>query len=389
MASARPISGPPLPRELRLSPRCIITKSGHDSLPRGGPSPFSMSHSRQSSVLSTQSSSASSSLLFHRGRNSFSSESRQPLTLQHGRQTSSSSSSASSNSFANTGARPKAGYAVPPRQSATPPPHKMPPFTALSKMSPTSVDMGYHTMVTYNESSAGENGYEDSPFTSMELQLNTEKMTAEYKCNGSGQKAKSLASLDDLPDEVIVRILSNLSTNDLCVCARVSRRLYFLTWDSRLWTRISLSGGDSLDADSALETLLRLVSREDEVCSTVTKVCLSGCSRLTDSGLFAIARRCPQVRRLELRGCRRVTNRGLAEVVSRCSTLTYIDAMGEFCSNRPINNRRPFFLCYVLRTKLSSFFERTSRRRQRPKKCPNHYSGSPNEGERVCKQRGS
>lgn len=206
----------------------------------------------------------------------------------------------------------------------------MPPFS--SKLSPNSIDLGYHTMVTYNESESG--GFlEDSagsPFTS--LQLNPASMRAEFKCGD--KKSSNAPSIDDLPDEVVVRVLSHLSTNDLCICARVSRKFYFLAWDPRLWNNISLSGGDSLDADAALDTLLRLVSREDEVCSTVTRVSLTGCSKLTDGGLKVVAQRCPRVRRLEIRGCRRVTNKGLADLVSRCGTLTYLDLMGEFSTER-------------------------------------------------------
>lgn len=81
---------------------------------------------------------------------------------------------------------------------------------------------------------------------------------------------------------------------------------------------------------AGLRTLFRLLSRDTPgVCSAVERVCLSGCLLLTDSGLSAVARRCPQLRTLEVRGCSQVTDVGVSEVVTRCLNLSRLDVTGE------------------------------------------------------------
>ncbi len=62
--------------------------------------------------------------------------------------------------------------------------------------------------------------------------------------------------LDRLPDCVLTRVLSFLSANDVCRCARVSRRFYVLSWDPALWTSVVVTG-ERTDADLAIKTILR------------------------------------------------------------------------------------------------------------------------------------
>lgn len=89
---------------------------------------------------------------------------------------------------------------------------------------------------------------------------------------------------------------------------------------------------------AGLRTLFRLLSRDTPgVCSAVERICLSGCLLLTDSGLSAVARRCPQLRTLEVRGCSQVTDVGVSEVVMRCLNLSRLDVTGcyQVTSVRP------------------------------------------------------
>lgn len=50
------------------------------------------------------------------------------------------------------------------------------------------------------------------------------------------------AGFDRLPDDVVVKIFSWLSSSDLCVCARVCHRWEVLAWEPTLWRTITLAG---------------------------------------------------------------------------------------------------------------------------------------------------
>lgn len=133
---------------------------------------------------------------------------------------------------------------------------------------------------------------------------------------------------DSLTDEVLVRILSYLSSKELMGVARVCRRFYFLAWEPELWERISFNE-DALDVDRALKTTFQLVSRNGvSLVNTVKTISLSGCSRLTDRGLAIIARRCHILQELEIQFCPNVTNGGLLDLTSRCKQLNHLDVSG-------------------------------------------------------------
>ena len=145
-----------------------------------------------------------------------------------------------------------------------------------------------------------------------------------------GKRPHKPAPFDRLSDELIVHIFSYLSTNELCYCARVCRRWYFLVWEPQLWTSITLTG-ETTGADRALRQIVKLLCRDTPgtLCHTVERVLLNGCVRLTDRGLSLLARRCPELRHLELRGCVNVSNQALFEVVTNCPGLEHLDATGE------------------------------------------------------------
>eukprot|EP00090_Calanus_glacialis_P000255 TRINITY_DN10168_c0_g1_i1.p1 TRINITY_DN10168_c0_g1~~TRINITY_DN10168_c0_g1_i1.p1 ORF type:complete len:587 (-),score=71.91 TRINITY_DN10168_c0_g1_i1:825-2585(-) len=134
--------------------------------------------------------------------------------------------------------------------------------------------------------------------------------------------------LDSLTDEVLVKILSYISSKELMGVARVCRRFYFLAWEPELWERISFNE-DTLDVDRALKTTFQLVSRNGvSLVNTVRTISLSGCSRLTDRGLAIIARRCHILQELEIQFCPNVTNGGLLDLTSRCKQLNHLDVSG-------------------------------------------------------------
>eukprot|EP00094_Tigriopus_californicus_P014241 TCALIF_13794-PA protein Name:"Similar to FBXL7 F-box/LRR-repeat protein 7 (Homo sapiens)" AED:0.21 eAED:0.21 QI:0/1/0.33/1/0.5/0.66/3/73/526 len=263
-------------------------------------------------------------------------------TTTHSRQSSTDSGGAALTSEVVGGARRKHKANLSQiRNSATPPPHKLPPFTTTNlKMSPTSMDMGYHTMPWDGTDSS-------SPLTSMELSpcptnvkkplppkvpnfydsgvnLDMSNQCVEYKT----KRRPTVSYFSWLPDELFVRIFSYLNTSTICHCSRVCRRFYFLSWDPVLWQEIQLSG-DKLNADLAISTLLKLVARDSpHMCSSVEKISFQSCSKLTDSGLWAISRSCPSLQTLVLKSCKSVTNAGLQNLVSKCSMLTHLNVSG-------------------------------------------------------------
>ncbi|XP_035207180.1 F-box/LRR-repeat protein 7-like [Stegodyphus dumicola] len=143
-----------------------------------------------------------------------------------------------------------------------------------------------------------------------------------------GKKSHKSSLFDKLSDDLILKIFSFLSSNYLCVCARVCRRWYFLAWEPQLWTSVCLSS-EKIHVDRGLKTLFRLLCRDSPtVCLAVEKISLSGCCRLTDKGLFTIARRCPELKTLEIRGCPLVSDAGIAEVMARCVSILKLDLTG-------------------------------------------------------------
>ena len=50
----------------------------------------------------------------------------------------------------------------------------------------------------------------------------------------------STLSLDDVPDEVILRVFSNLAIKDFIRCGQVSKRIRAISQDQSLWLRIDL-----------------------------------------------------------------------------------------------------------------------------------------------------
>ncbi|TRY69163.1 hypothetical protein TCAL_13793 [Tigriopus californicus] len=133
---------------------------------------------------------------------------------------------------------------------------------------------------------------------------------------------------DRLSDDLVVKILSYLTSNELVMCSRISRRFYFVAWEPQLWSSIWLVG-ESLDADLALKTIIRLLSRNTSSQQLpVDTLVLGGCQHLTDRGLAIVARRCPQLRHLEVQNCSNLTNGGLMDLVTKCTLLEHLDVSG-------------------------------------------------------------
>lgn len=169
-----------------------------------------------------------------------------------------------------------------------------------------------------------------SPVSRSSTPRNTFASSCSSSANSVTSHVTSGVMLNQLPDAVIVRILSHLSTNELVKCARVSRRFYFLSWEPDLWRSVVLTG-EKTDADLALKTIFRLLNR-NSVKHGLQKLVLNGCPRLTDRGLAIVARTCPQLSRLEIQHCVNITNGGLMDLVTKCRMLDHLDVTGKLGS---------------------------------------------------------
>ena len=441
----------PMTRDFRLSPRCLLSNS--NSIHRDDSSndlsiipapkllqnngnfsereqvngvsanvkeckePFwsrANGHGRQDSVLSSTSTEISQYLSHHASKKH---NSRPTSTLDSPLSTNSWSfhSRQSSLDGVNMGGRSSGRKIMTPSPLNRPPP---PPYrenghgiaTTSKQISPTSLDLGYHTMVTHNNnnqysgSSNGRNlkckispvldkkshssNYNKSEETSLsnfnltklslrkELSLlptknslindrgsidrnhvigpnydqeavcvNSVNQTVTYK----GSKTKNSSAIDDSPfdklsNELILRILSYLCTLDICLCAKVSRRFYFLAWEPSLWKTVTLDGQKfkCLNGDYALQSLLNILSRDPvspvtknaqsmsfKQASSVENIMINNCSTVSDIGLLNISDRCPELRRLELSNCKEITNSGVQSIATLCTSLDHLDLTGN------------------------------------------------------------
>ena len=194
--------------------------------------------------------------------------------------------------------------------SESPPPFREPPPPAP----PTLISMDSRKLqVMYKNSGNSTNGRNKKPNNNSQLQQQLH------------HRHSNVALFDTLSDDLVLKILSFLPTNVLCLCARVCRRFYFLVWEPQLWTQIKLTVNN---CDRTLATLLRLLAR-DLTCQAVEKVCLNRSDGLTDTGLELLARNCPNLRSFEAKNCKNVSNIGIQFLVSKCTELTQLDLSGK------------------------------------------------------------
>ena len=164
-------------------------------------------------------------------------------------------------------------------------------------------------------------------------QLNSYQNQRKQRNSPHGMFSSNSKQIFNLDDELLLQIFVNLSSEELCRCSRVCRRWYHLAWHPFLWTVIVIRD-NRLDVTLALKTLTKRLSLQTPgVCAIVETIRLNGCIRLTDQGLYTIAKRCPELRRLEIEACNQITNVALFEVFSSCTNLVYLNVSGIYQIN--------------------------------------------------------
>ncbi len=228
---------------------------------------------------------------------------------------------------------------------------RLSPSVHLLKMksnnsSPNQLDMGYHTLLPNGGHSATTSSSSvdvwdvratRTPISDLHLLTHNAKHPPVAKRQGGDHdrmvRHRRGPQFDDLPDNVLVHVLSFLDSAQIARCARVSRRFYFLAWDPQLWRRIRLDASVA-HADLALKTVVRLLARNANASggtlSAVCEVSLTACRGLTDRGLAIVARRCHAgLQRLEVTHCDSVTNGGVMDLVTKCDQLNHLDVTGK------------------------------------------------------------
>lgn len=214
-------------------------------------------------------------------------------------------------------------------------------------------DLGYHTLLnkngtisnTLSTSSLESSSFQDNlwdvratktPIRDLKIMTHNAKHSPVSRSSTPARRLHHVHQeknhFAQLPDAVLMKILSFLNTNELVKCSRISRRFYFISWEPELWQSIVLTG-ETIDADLALKTIFRLLSRNSASRHGLERLVMNGCCRLTDRGLAIVARTCPNLGRLEIQHCVNITSGGLMDLVTKCQMLDHLDVTGKRTMN--------------------------------------------------------
>ena len=148
------------------------------------------------------------------------------------------------------------------------------------------------------------------------------------------KSTSGIHSLNDLPEDILILILSYLSTQDLCKASGVCQKWQTLCWDPVLWSNIQISNYQGSDINKVLRNLLAKLAMDTQgYCITVHSIKLNGCELLSDKGLGFVARFCIDLEELDVSGCCCITSKGLHDILLNCHTLTHLDTNGCTCVN--------------------------------------------------------
>uniref|UniRef100_UPI00358FC92A F-box/LRR-repeat protein 17-like isoform X2 n=1 Tax=Myxine glutinosa TaxID=7769 RepID=UPI00358FC92A len=123
------------------------------------------------------------------------------------------------------------------------------------------------------------------------------------------------ADITNLPDSIVLKVLSYLSLSDRChSAALVCHAWHDLCFDPQLWRRIDLSTQQQVTD----EVLLKLVSRSRSVAAVV----LTDCRGVSDNGIAEMAACCPRLIELVATRCKQLGDRAVAALGHSCFMLS-------------------------------------------------------------------
>lgn len=134
-----------------------------------------------------------------------------------------------------------------------------------------------------------------------------------------------------LGDDLCLKILGWVSTDDLWNLSKVSKRFESLCWNAHLWKKIHFrgTGAGICSADSQLQKTLKqlLLVHGGPSLPFVEEVHFNNNCKVTDKGLGMLSRRCPELTHLHAQFCP-VTNEGVSEILAKCTNLRHLDLTG-------------------------------------------------------------
>eukprot|EP01090_Pellita_catalonica_P015094 TRINITY_DN3994_c0_g1_i1.p1 TRINITY_DN3994_c0_g1~~TRINITY_DN3994_c0_g1_i1.p1 ORF type:complete len:802 (-),score=55.12 TRINITY_DN3994_c0_g1_i1:40-2226(-) len=147
------------------------------------------------------------------------------------------------------------------------------------------------------------------------------------KLGNGGLKKICLGDCEDVSDVGLVQLLSlhhDLEKVDLSKCMHLTdEAVNALAFHAQAsLTRLSLSGCTKI-TDKALRIL-------GQSCLGLVWLDISGCESVTDSGLAAIASGCPALENLSLAECTRISDPGIADLARKCPHLQSLSV--AFCT---------------------------------------------------------
>lgn len=147
-------------------------------------------------------------------------------------------------------------------------------------------------------------------------------------------REKVPANINNLPEYILLNILSYLSTKYLCIASGVCKKWHLLCWDPQLWRNMKISKYSGSNIDKIMYTILSRLARSTQgLCLTLQYIRLAQCECLSDRGLSYIAKYCIDLEKLEILACPCATNRGVQSVLESCLSLTWLDVRGCLCIN--------------------------------------------------------
>lgn len=256
-----------------------------------------------------------------------------------------------------------------------------PPRPPDRKPPPSPQDQGYHTLPPW----PGGNGIRTKlNHITAALDIDTDPITYDSSSDCNQFYYRDFDNhFDVLPDDLIIKVLSWLSSEDLAKMAMTCRRFAVLCWSPMLWECISLRCAN----DKMLKQIFHILCKssfskinnkanqsrfldhhmryiqpihgcpysdrndrcqygassycagrshndtlsegDSRVCLEVSRVMLSENCAVTDRGLSLIANKCPELTHLQVSNSRDLcTDLGVDDVVSACENLRHLDLTG-------------------------------------------------------------
>ncbi|XP_032235476.1 F-box/LRR-repeat protein 7 [Nematostella vectensis] len=143
----------------------------------------------------------------------------------------------------------------------------------------------------------------------------------------NGEHSKTFNTVfSDIPDTVLLLILSHLNTQDRAHASMVCRRWNRVCRDATLWRMLDFSA-NGVPRKTKLRDrhIIRLISRNRR--SHVGHIDLSGpcCKNITNFTLFYVGQNCLRLRTLNISNCSRVTDTALEVVIKHCVEIEELD----------------------------------------------------------------